>query len=109
MILFDRETLDGVTTSTYYDPDSDTLHVERSQDDKQILDINKEIAGEKSDWRPWSNTEMVHFARIPVLLIEKWLKEGLNIFDNSPETRKKLMAKLNDPEYRHLRTTPGRV
>lgn len=108
MILFDRETLDGITTSTYYDPETDTLHVKREQDDTPILDYNKAVANEKSDWRRWGK-EMVHFARIPNLVIEKWLKEGLDITKKDPETRKRLLAKLNDPEYRYLRTTPGRV
>jgi hypothetical protein len=37
------------------------------------------------------------------------MKEGVNIFDPSPEMQKKVAAKLNSNEYAYLRTYPGRV
>lgn len=46
-------------------------------------------------------------ASIPNIVIEQWKKEGIDLFKD--EDWPKVQAKLNDPEYKWLRTSPGRV
>jgi hypothetical protein len=51
-------------------------------------------------------------ASIPNVIIEKWMKEeGLNIFDmhKDPAIRRAVFRKLNDPEWRYLRTDNSRL
>ena len=46
-------------------------------------------------------------ADIPTVVIEQWRKEGIDLFKD--EDWPKVRAKLNDPEFKHLRTSPGKV
>lgn len=46
-------------------------------------------------------------ASIPNVVVEQWRKEGIDIFKE--EDWPKVRAKLNDPEYKWLRTSPGKV
>jgi len=46
-------------------------------------------------------------ASIPNIVVEQWRKEGIDLFKD--EDWPKVRAKLNDPEYKWLRTSPGRV
>jgi hypothetical protein len=46
-------------------------------------------------------------ASIPNWVVEQWMREGINIFKD--EDWPKIKAKLNDPDYKFLRTSPGRV
>lgn len=51
--------------------------------------------------------DMRRVASIPMIIVEKWMREGLNLFDQNDWP--KIRAKLNDSEYRHLRTALGRI
>lgn len=46
-------------------------------------------------------------ASIPTIIIEQWKKEGIDLFKD--EDWPKVRAKLNDPDFKFLRTSPGRV
>ena len=46
-------------------------------------------------------------ASIPTIVIEQWKKEGIDLWKD--EDWPKVRAKLNDPEYKWLRTSPGKV
>ncbi len=100
----------GITERIVHDAQADELHVERVQDVEPILEANKADfnsapgLGSQRFKKP-----MVHAARIPLIVIEQWMKEGINIFDPSPEMKKKVRDKLNSAEYAYLRTTPGRI
>lgn len=86
------------------------LVVKRSQDVSGYLDQNKARMNDAPSWRPYSSADgMREVADIPMIVVEAWLKEGVNIFDPSPEMQKKIAAKLNSNEYAGLRTFPGRV
>lgn len=85
----------------------------REQEVDGILDAVKAERNEVTSWRPYSSgrkdVSMRHVAEIPNLVAEQWLKEGINIFSPDPDMQKKFRQKLNSPEYRYLRTFPGRV
>lgn len=48
-----------------------------------------------------------HVAHIPNLIAEKWMRQGISIFnkDHTP----KILEMLDSPEYRWLRTRPGKL
>ncbi|GAG52779.1 unnamed protein product, partial [marine sediment metagenome] len=48
-------------------------------------------------------------ASIPLVVVEQWMKEGINMLRPTEEDKKKIRQKLNDPEFRYLRTAPGRI
>lgn len=71
-----------------------------------ILERNKRMATANDGWS--RSGELRRVASIPFALIHKWLvEEGWNALD--PACADTLRRKLNDPEWRHLRTAPGQV
>jgi len=75
------------------------------QDTDDILEHNKAQATHNDGYNP--DRTMRRVASIPMVLIHHWLvTEGWNALD--PACADKLKQKLNDPEYRYLRTAPGR-
>ena len=99
---------DDITELWRYE--GDKLVCERIQDVEPYLDANKAAYNEVSDWRPFAGADSRMVANIPNLLVERWMREGFNIFDESqPDYQKKLRQRLNSNEYRFLRVTPGRI
>lgn len=89
------------------------LVVRRTQDTTAYLDANRAERNEAPTWRPYASgrkdKSMRKVASIPLIVIEQWMREGVNIFDPSPEMQKKVAEKLNSNEFQGLRTYPGRV
>lgn len=86
--------------------------VKRTQDVEPILNANRAEMNEAPTWRPYASRRgrnLRKVAEIPNIVVEKWLKEGINIFSPDPEMQKKFRQKLNDYNYRYLRTYPGRM
>jgi hypothetical protein len=49
-------------------------------------------------------------ARIPIIFAQKWFnEEGIDIFSPDPEMQKRVDRKLNDPEFRWMRTSTARL
>lgn len=102
--------MNDVKTITHYDEASDRLTIERVQDVEPYLEQNKrEYNAVPQKQQHKYKGEFVKVASIPNVVIEQWMKEGINIFDPSPEMQKKIKGKLNSSEYQYLRTRPGRV
>ena len=84
------------------------LHVKTVQDVEDIIENNKRLQGteQKSDWGR-------HIAEVPNNILNEWLNEeyargntSMKLFDD--EFMKVMKRKLNDPEWRYLRTdNPG--
>lgn len=92
------------------------LVVKRVQDTTPYLEANRAEFNAAPSWRPYASGQfgrkdkaMRKVASIPNIVVEQWMKEGVNIFDPSPEMQKKVAQKLNSNEYQSLRTYPGRV
>lgn len=82
-----------------------TLH--QTQDASHIIEANKMMANEPEYSRRGMKMDWWHYARIPNIVAYKWLKEdGIDIFDRSH--KQKVFAKLNDPEWKHLKVTTKR-
>jgi hypothetical protein len=99
--------------STTIKSEAGNLVVKREQDTTAYLDANRKEFNEAPSWRPYASgrrdKSMRKVASIPLIVIEQWMKEGVNIFDPSPEMQKKVAQKLNSNEFQGLRTYPGRV
>lgn len=55
-----------------------------------------------------ADRSMRRVAYIPQVIIQKWLnEEGLDVWNTDHKQR--LMRKLNDPDWRYLRTAPGQL
>lgn len=97
-----------VIENVTYDSSEDKLHVERIQDVEPILEANKRDFNATPETGRYKKP-MVLAARIPLIVVEQWLKMGVNIFDPSPETKKKVRQLLNSPEWSYLKTHRGRI
>jgi hypothetical protein len=78
--------------------------VQRTQDVEPYLERNKRL---RNDFQRRRNTHMRYVAEIPNVVIEQWLREGINVFD--PNHAKAVQRKLNSNEFHYLRTSPGRM
>ena len=84
--------------------DSGNLIVETSQDVEAIIARNKALAGEpqQSDWGR-------HIASIPMVIIQKWLDEeyargNVTLRPFTAEFGELVKRKLDDPDWKYLRT-----
>lgn len=94
-----------VLTLMRYDEGEDLVIRTRLQDVSPILELNKQDMIHSDCWNERRDMRLV--ARIPKIVAEIWMQEGVNIFDENcmPEIERR----LNDPENAFLRTCPGRV
>lgn len=96
----------GLLTTWQQDAATGKIVVGRFQDVEPILKRNREIAAEGDGFTP--SRSMRYLAEIPNVVAEIWMQEGINIY-RPREHAAAIRKKLNDPEWRHLRTSPGRV
>lgn len=106
--LLDFDPLTWVRVFHEYDPLSKVTTIQSVADVSPILERNKtayndddaKAKGIKNGW--W------RVASIPNALIEKWrAEEGIDVFNKNH--RQAVMRKLQDPDYRYLRTSSGRL
>ena len=98
----------GIQTNYFWDSSSRKLIVQRVQLADDILDDNKAEYNSHGDHKAsrYGKRPMHKVATIPQGLIEQWMKEGFNVYTASDA---ELRRKLNDPDYKYLRTMPGRL
>jgi hypothetical protein len=89
------------------DPATGDVIVRRTQDVEPYLDRNKELAWSDGARGYNADKSRRHVAEIPLIVVEQWLREGINVL--KPEDWPKVRKRLNDPEYRHLRVSGGRI
>ena len=94
-----------VSTFFHYDDMEDRTFIETVQDVEPILDYNKALQTWDDGYSP--TRELRRVASIPVVVIEQWLREGIDVFN--PDHKEAVRRKLNSNEWRHLRTAPGRL
>ena len=95
----------GMTEAFHFDHSSGDFTVETIHNVEPIMEANKRAQNNGDGFTP--SRDMKWIARIPNVVIEKWLNElGVNIFDknHAPAVRRL----LNSSDWRHLRTSPGR-
>jgi hypothetical protein len=77
----------------------------RTQDVQPILDANGRIANHSDGYS--ASRDLQHVASIPMIVIEQWMKEGVDVFN--PEHEAAVMKRLNDGGWAKLRTGGGRI
>ena len=95
-------------TKTYhsYDPLTDETIIEEVQDVQPYLERNKLLYNNPELHR--KDPDGRYVASIPAAVQVKWLKEyGVNIWNKDHGERVKRL--LNSPEWRYLRTLPGKI
>lgn len=75
----------------------------REQDVQPYLEENRRRQRDFN--RSKSGLRMV--ANIPNVVVEQWMREGVNIFDRNHA--KEVQRRLNSNEYVYLRTSPGKM
>lgn len=90
----------------------DAFNVKRTQDCNPILDLNAANRADSSFKNGYTETrDMQHVARIPLILMEKWWKDAGRpaggVYGKAMSDI--IKAKLNDPEYKYLRTGQGEI
>lgn len=89
-----------------YDSLTDVTYIHTEQDVEDIIERNKYLykedkgQGVKDDW--W------YVGNIPNTVIHKWLiEDGIDVYNK--DHWQAVRRKLNDPEYRYLRCSQGKV
>lgn len=79
----------------------------RTQDVEPILDLNKALQNEPQK----RAATFRHVGTIPNVILEKWInEEGAPVLQMSKaEFARFIRRKLNDPDWRFLRTSPGQI
>jgi hypothetical protein len=99
--------------TTKFEGKDGKLIVVRSQDVEPYLKANDRERNSCSDWRPYASgrkdKSLRKVADIPNVVVEQWLKEGVNVFSNDPDMQKKVRRKLDDYTNKKLRTMPGKM
>ncbi|MED5549870.1 MAG: hypothetical protein VX529_10985 [Pseudomonadota bacterium] len=81
-----------------------------AQDVGAVLERNKVLANHNDGYSP--SREMRRAGSVPYLTLYKWIAEaGLepNDPDFQDKVNKLILRKLDDSDYRYLRTAPGRL
>ena len=94
----------GVTTTFDYDHSTDKTIIGYEQDVSLLLDANKALQNDEEYSKKGIKDGWWHYAKIPMIVIEKWLNEhGVDAFNK--DHQKAVYRLLNQPEYRYIKTT----
>jgi len=109
-IRFDIDPIPGgLHQELKYDEANDVLVVRSVQDIEPFLQATKELRREADEGNAGytPSRELRRVASVLPILAHKWLQEGVDIFDDDDWDG--VAARLDDPEFAHCRTAPGRV
>jgi|TARA_R100001530_G_scaffold101245_1_gene70382 hypothetical protein len=104
--MSDNKIIDGVSdVKTEIHHEGDDIIVNRVQAIGGILDAN--TIDYNNYTAPTKDTAMKRVASIPMVIVEQWIKEGINVMNPSEKDKKRMWQKLNSNEFLKLRTAPG--
>ena len=99
---------DGIVSEFHYDDLTDKTIINRVQDAEPIVENNKRLQLSSDGYTP--SRDMRHVASIPLVIWERWNSETSGKLMSGMDRKEKalfLRRKLNDPEFRWLRTALG--
>lgn len=107
LIAFDSES--GLETWVDHDPDNPgKFRLRHTQEVADILDNNTQLANDTDRSKRGIKNSLWHVGTIPDVVWMKWRhEEGIDIFN--PQHTKAIMRKLQDVEFKRLKTTQGRI
>ena len=91
----------------FHEEPDETFTIETTQDAQEIVDSNRRkfndygdklSVGKRGDWH--------QVASIPSTVMDQWIKETNGAILNDPKV---LAAKLNDPNWKLLKTSPTNI
>jgi hypothetical protein len=103
-VLFDQDEFFGIT-EVFHPMGQGQWAMETIQDVEPILENNKALFTHDDGYTP--TREMRRVASIPLIVVHKWLKMGIDV--NNPDHWPKVKELLNSSDYLYLRTAPGRL
>ncbi len=93
-----------MTTTHDYDHATGESVIGSHQDVSVVLEVNKILQNSDTYSKKGIKNSWWHYASLPMVLIEKWKNEhGIDVFNK--DHNKAVLKKINDPEYRYLKTT----
>jgi len=106
--IIDVDPLTRTTTYHHYDPMTDVTTIEEVQDVEPFLERNKRLQNDTDYSKQGIKNEWWHIASIPNTVQTKWLREhGIDVYNRDHWPRVKRL--LEDPDYRYLKTTAGKL
>jgi hypothetical protein len=104
--FLDYDAFSDMETLFHYDEVNDTTYIETKQNVEPQLEASKGLQIDAEYSKAGIKNDMWHYAHIPNGIIEKWrVEKGIDVYNR--DHQKAVFALLNDPEYRHLKTTAG--
>jgi len=95
----------GTMETWYWDEATESFTIRTKWDTSDILAHNKQRANASVDQR-FGNQMMHHIAELPLGIVTKFKTDyNIDVFSTEPEQVKALMKKLDDPDYKYLKTT----
>jgi hypothetical protein len=92
----------------WFHHDGEKISIETKQDVAKVLDICGNIRNEFSGYKDKGDHHIHHVAHFTPVVIAQWLEDyGIDIFN--PDHSDMVWKKLNDPDWRKIRTTEGWV
>ena len=96
----------GLQTWHDYDSLTDKTTIGYAADSSAILEVNKAMQNDVDFSKKGIKDEFWMYAQIPVAVQVDWLiNKGVDVYNR--DHAKKVFELVNDPEYRHLKTTAG--
>lgn len=96
----------GITEEYWYNHLTDELTIRRLQDVEKNVEINKAMFNEHNKPK-YTDSDGVHLvARIPLVIIEQWKKQGFDWFNSTDNERR---VWLDKPDNQFLKVRPGRL
>ncbi len=106
--LLDHNDFTGITTYHEYDHVSKETKISYEADVEDVLEANKARYNDGTNGYESSAKEWKLAARIPPIILTKWLsEEGIDWRNRNHWPA--IKRKLNSSEYLYLRTSPGRI
>jgi hypothetical protein len=91
-------------TTVSFDHNEKKLYRLHEEDVEPLLDSLKEERNHNDSHHVKNRAGWKKIGEIPMVIIDKWFKEGFNALEDSPEARKELKRRLNG-DYKYLRAT----
>lgn len=71
-----------------------------------VIEANKREANESMNSHFYGDSKrMFKYASVPLTVVYDWMKEGLDVFSPDPDMQRRVIRKLEDPDYKFFKTT----